>query len=158
MVALVSAPARRAARRALDRRFTDVRSLARHAAVPRGGWTRAVREALGMSQADLGRRMGVNASTVMSLERGEREGRVQLDTLRRAADALDCDLVYALVPRRPLESAVQDRARRKAFVALAPVTHSMLLEDQQVLPDAMQAQLDEQTVRLVDRPGLWRDV
>lgn len=111
-----------------------------------------------MSQADLGRRMGVNASTVMSLEWGEREGRVQLDTLRRAADALDCDLVYALVPRRSLESAVQDRARRKASVALAPVTHSMLLEDQQVMPDAMQAQLDEQTVRLVDRPGLWRDV
>ena len=157
MAGAMTGSARQAARRALDRRFEALRPLAQQATVPRGGWTRALREALGMSLADLGDRMGVSATSVLSLERGEREGSVQLGTLRRAAEALDCDLVYALVPRRPLETVVRDRARRKAVVALAPVAHSMLLEQQDVLPVAAEAQLDEYAARLLKRPGLWRD-
>ena len=136
-----SAHARRAARRALDRRLDGLQSFARQAAVPSGGWAKAVREALGMSMADLGNRLGTSESSVLSLERGEREERVQLATLRRAADALGCDLVYALVPRRPLESVVQQRARHKAAVAMAPVEHSMMLEDQRLLPAAAHEQL-----------------
>lgn len=152
-----SAQSRRAARRALDRRFEELGGLAPHAAVPRGGWVQAVREALGMSAADLARRMGTAQTTVLRLEAAEREARVQLDTLRRAADALDCDLVYALVPRQSLEAAVTNRARLKAGSLVSRVGHSMLLEDQQVLPAAARAQLDEQAAMLVDRPGLWGD-
>src|SRR5215217_7999866 len=88
------------ARSALDRRLADWRRLPAREARPHGGWVRAIRDALGMSAADLAERMGVTQSTVARLESSERDGRIQLDTLQRAADALDCDLVYALVPRR----------------------------------------------------------
>jgi enoyl-CoA hydratase/carnithine racemase len=53
-----------------------------------------------------------------------------LDALRPAAAALECNLVHALVPRRPLEQVVQERARHKASAALTTVEHSMRLEDQ----------------------------
>lgn len=152
-----TAPDRRAARRALDRRFEKLRGFQAEATTPRAGWSRAIREALGMSLADLAARMDISATSVASLERGEREGRVQLDTLQRAADALGCDLVYALVPRRPLEAVVRDRAVAKATVGVGTVAHSMLLEDQAVAPDAARAHVEEQADRLVDRPGLWLD-
>lgn len=152
-----NAAARRTARQALDRRFHVLRGFVPQAAVPRGGWLKAVRESLGMSAADLAARTGTAQTSILRLEASEREGRVQLDTLRRAADALECDLVYAVVPRRPLETMVTDRARLKAGSLLSRVGHSMLLEDQQVLPAAAREQLAEQAARLLDRPGLWSD-
>lgn len=152
-----SAAARRAARRALDRRMALLRPALVEAGPPRGGWVQAVREALGMSLVDLASRMGTSDTTVLRLELAEREDRVQLDTLRRAADALGCDLVYALVPRRPLEEAVAAQAQLKARALLARVGHSMLLEDQQVPADVAREQFTERAALMVDQPGLWSD-
>jgi predicted DNA-binding mobile mystery protein A len=85
----------------LDAHFDEwqhLRALSR----PERGWVRAVREALGMSAAALADRLNITGGAVTRLEQSEAADRVQLDTLRRAADALGCDLVYLLVPRRPL--------------------------------------------------------
>jgi predicted DNA-binding mobile mystery protein A len=110
-----------------------------------------------MSAADLAARMGVAETAVLSLERNERAGKAQLDTLRRAADALECDLVFALVPRAPLEEMVDRRARALAAEQLRQVDHSMRLEAQGVAPDVAGEQLLTQAALLRDRPGLWRD-
>jgi predicted DNA-binding mobile mystery protein A len=110
-----------------------------------------------MSAADLGQRMGAAETSVLSLEHNEVTRRVRLDTLERAADALNCELVYALVPRRPLEQMVDERARSVAGELLGSVGHSMALEGQQVSPSVTQDQLLEQALRLRDEPGLWRD-
>jgi len=157
MPRLPDSAARRLARRTLDRRLALVHAAVPHAVPPRTGWVRAIRESLGMSSSELGRRMGTVASSVQRLEIAERDGRVGLDTIRRAADALDCDLVYALVPRRTLEDMVTDQARLKAAARLASVGHSMLLEDQQVPADTAHDQLEEQTALVADEPGLWGD-
>jgi len=151
------ASARRRSRRALDRRLPDLRDLAGKATPPRGGWVRAIREALGMSAADLAKRMGAAETSVLSLEHNEVTRRARLDTLERAADALECDLVYALVPRRTLEQMVDARARAVAGELLGSVGHTMALEGQQVSPSATQDQLREQALRIRDEPGLWRD-
>jgi len=151
------ASARRRSRHALDRRLLDLRDLAGKAMPPRDGWVRAIREALGMSAADLGGRMGASETSVLSLEHNEVARRVRLDTLERAADALDCDLVYALVPRHPLGQMVDDRARAVAGKLMGSVSHSMALEGQQVCPSVTQDQKLELAVRLRDEPGLWRD-
>jgi predicted DNA-binding mobile mystery protein A len=63
------------------------------------GWMRAVRQAIGLPVVELARRMGVAESQVFRLEESEQEGRVRVATLRRAAEAMGCELVYALVPR-----------------------------------------------------------
>lgn len=154
-MARISRDARRQGRRALDRRFPRIRELAGHAAVPKGGWIRAVRQALGMSAADLARRMGVTEASVVSLEVNEQRGRAQLDTLSRAARAMDCELVYAIVPRGTLESAVERRARNLAAHQLGRVSHSMDLEQQRVSDAVLQDQLAELTNQFIDKPGLW---
>jgi transcriptional regulator with XRE-family HTH domain len=58
--------------------------------------------------------MGVTQSTVADLEASEVHGTIRLDTLRRAADALDCDVAYFLIPRTSLDEMVVSQARRKA--------------------------------------------
>ena len=87
-------------RRLLDGHFDEWQQL-RGFPRPPHGWARAIREALGMSAAALAARMGTTAGAVTRLEQSEAGDRIRLDTLHRAADALECDLVYLLVPRRP---------------------------------------------------------
>lgn len=144
------------ARRAFDRRLEAWRVLGGAAARPSGGWVRALREALGMTASQLGERMGISESAVVRLEHSERDYRSGLETLRRAATALDAELVYALVPRRPLEEMVRERAREVAQEELSDVEHSMLLEAQQLGDIDRDEQFEEYVAELLRRPGLWR--
>ena len=98
-------------RKTLDRRFAWLRKAS---ARPPRGWIRAIRDALGMTAAQLGERMHVSQPTVTELEKAEVESRITLGSLERAAEAMGCTLVYALVPRRPLEEMVEERARQIA--------------------------------------------
>jgi predicted DNA-binding mobile mystery protein A len=91
---------------------------------------RAIRESLGMTAAQLARRMGVRQSTVTEFEMSEVKGSIRLGTLRRAAEAMNCTLVYAIVPKQPLEKIVQDRAYQVAAELVKPTEHTMRLEDQ----------------------------
>ncbi|MGO8728011.1 MAG: mobile mystery protein A [Streptosporangiaceae bacterium] len=136
----------------LDRHFDEWQRLRGLARPPRG-WIRAVREALGMSAAALAVRLGITAGAVTRLEQSEAADRVQLDTLRRAADALGCDLVYLLVPRRPLNAVVRDRARELAHRQIAAVEQTMRLEDQET--GTVQEMEDRLTEQLLERGGLW---
>src|SRR5487761_713376 len=122
------------ARQQLDERFAALPPAERLAA-PTRGWIKAIREALGMSSEQLAKRLGVKQPTVAAIERSETRGTIELATLRRAAEALDCTLVYALVPNRKLATTVKDRARKVAAGRLKAVEHSMLLENQ-ALPAA----------------------
>ena len=117
------------ARQALDDRLEALRALP---PPPPRGWLRALREALGMSTADLGRRLGLTRQGVSYLERSEADGSISLDGLRRAAEALNCRLVYALVPEQSLEEIVDRRAHQVAERELGRVRHTMALEDQAV--------------------------
>ncbi len=110
-----------------------------------------------MSANEMAQRMGVIPQNVFQLEKSEVNDRIQLRTLRQAADALNCDLVYVLLPRTPLEDAVRAQARRKAEVILDPVAHHSRLEDQSLSSRELQVQLDELADNLVDRRGLWRE-
>ncbi len=136
----------------LDAHFDDWQQL-RGIPRPAHGWVRAVREALGMSAAVLAARMGTTAGAVIRLEQSEAADRIRVDTLRRAADALGCDLVYLVVPRRRLTTVVRDRARELARWQVAAVEQTMRLEDQAT---GQQSALEDQlTEQLLERGGLW---
>lgn len=122
------------ARRQLDVRFQAMRPVARFSK-PASGWIRAIRQSLGMTAAQLAARMGVSQPRIVALEHSEAEGAVNLKTLQRAAQALNCTLVYALVPREPLEQMVHQRALEVAADRLASVQQTMRLEDQEVSDD-----------------------
>jgi len=145
------------ARRALDRRLPDLTNAKAAAARPAGGWLRAVREALGMTTADAAQRLGVTPSSITRFEQSEVAGRIQLDTLERAADSLGCDVVYLLVPRRPLEAVVDERARDLARRELRAVGHTMDLELQGLPAVEIREREQELVTELKERPGLWRE-
>src|ERR1022692_2826531 len=126
----------------LDERFRKLRPAARFTP-PVRGWSKAIRLALGMSTAQLAKRLRVKQPSVVALEQSEAKGTMELATLRRVANALDCTLVYALVPNKPLEAMVRDRARAFAGRRLEPVEHSMLLEDQKVTAKGADERLNE---------------
>ena len=144
-------------RRSIDRRVAPLHENPEAVARPAGGWVRAIRSALGMSTPDLARRLGVTPVAVRKLEVSERNGVVRLDTLARAADAMGCDLVYALVPRTSLEEFVAVRARERADAELRQVDTTMALEAQrtsQAERAHLRAQLADELAR---SRGLWRD-
>src|SRR5882724_4913718 len=126
----------------LDKRIKHFGEVRRYAP-PVRGWIKAVREALGMTTAQLAKRLNVKQPTVVRLQQSEAKGTIELATLRRVAAALDCTLVYALVPNRPLEKMVRDQARLFARRRRAPVEHSMLLEGQKVRAKDSKQGIDE---------------
>jgi predicted DNA-binding mobile mystery protein A len=115
----------------LDQRFKSIRALAREPR-PSKGWIRAIRDALGMTSAQLGRRIGVSQPRIIELEKAESSGAVTLNSLQRAAEALGCRLVYALIPEKSLEETVFERARELANQQLTALQQTMRLEDQSV--------------------------
>jgi predicted DNA-binding mobile mystery protein A len=124
---------------------------------PPRGWIRAIREALGMSGAQLAARLGVTPPRVTVLERDEVAGAVSLKTLRQAAEALDCVLVYALVPRSSFEQTLRTQAGLVARERMARSSHSMLLENQRLSPEEEERMRDELIEELVrtSPKNLW---
>jgi predicted DNA-binding mobile mystery protein A len=150
------AQGRASARKYIDKRlnpFMNADAFAR----PPPGWIKAIREALGMTTAQLAKRLGIAQPSAVGLEKAEASKAITLETLERAARALDCTLVYALVPRKPLETIVQERASEKARTRLRTISHSMTLEDQRVREEDEHEQLGGLVKKLLEGPGsaLW---
>lgn len=99
--------------------------------------------------------MGVGQSTIVDIERSEARNTVKLETLQRSADALDCEVVYFLVPRTSLDQTVQAQARRKAVAHRNRIAHHGRLEDQELADDVAAGQLDRFANDLIDKRGLW---
>lgn len=125
----------------------------KNAAVPPGGWLRAIRESLGRSLKTQAEIAGVSSGTLTKSERSEAEDRISLAQLRKLAAALDCELVYALVPKKPLHEVIQDRAEFMAKQEILGVAHSMSLEDQRPSDAFIERQIDERRRELLD--GSW---
>lgn len=125
----------------------------KNAAVPPGGWLRAIRESLGRSLKTQAEIAGVSSGTLTKSERSEAEDRISLAQLRKLAAALDCELVYGLVPKKPLHEVIQDRAEFMAKQEILGVAHSMSLEDQRPSDAFIERQIDERRRELLD--GSW---
>ncbi|CDN95495.1 mobile mystery protein A [Agrobacterium tumefaciens] len=147
---------RRRARLRLDERLVELRPTDRSKAPPKG-WVRALRDALGMTGAQLGARMGIRPQTVETIEKSEAAGTIQLNTLRRAAEALDCTLVYALVPNTSLEAMVNARARKIAMRELQRVAHTMRLEAQGTDNTDLEARIQTYIRDRLSERDLWNE-
>lgn len=148
---------RQLARIRLDKRFSMLRdTCCENVQMPRGGWIRAIREALGMPRHALGRRMGLGEKRVAQLEQGEAQGRLSMSSMARAAEALDCELVVALIPRRPLEETISDRRRELAMAWFnSRVRHTMSLEGQSVSIEDLSADVLSEIQRQFPDERLW---
>jgi predicted DNA-binding mobile mystery protein A len=140
----------------LDKTLRPWRSLPRSR--PSGGWLRAVRQALGMTTRQLAKSVGVTQAAVADAERTEAKGDITFATLQRYAAALDCEVVYALVPKRPLREVVHERADRIAHDQVARVSHSMTLENQSTSHEYLKRQIAQLRRKLLEgkRSRLWQ--
>ncbi len=143
-------------RHQLDEKLKNWRTISR-VPRPRLGWLKAVRESLGMTTRQLATFLGTDNAAVIRLEKRETEGKVTLETLNRAAQAMGCRLIYAIVPDETLETIVDDKARDAARAILRSVSHTMKLEQQEVGDQATQRQLLELARELKAKldPSLW---
>lgn len=128
------------------RPFADAQDLQR----PQKGWIRAVRQATGLSMRELSKRLGQAPSRTSALEKSEAEYRITLGSLRNAADALGCQLVYALVPKSgSIQDLAEKQARAKAAENVRAVEHSMALEDQ--AGGGVDEKIEDETKRILKR-------
>ena len=133
----------------LDRKLSEARSLPPR---PSGGWIASVREALGLTLAEVGQHLRAPRQTVQKFERAEATDRITLGTLRRVADAMGCDLVYALVPKSgSFAELAEHPTRERASRDVKSVLHTMALEDQkpenanQLIEDEVQRRLNDKS-------------
>lgn len=145
--------------RQIDARLDAIRAAMNAQAQPRGGWLRTIRNALGMTADQVAKRLDVTPANVTSLEASEAKETISLKRLREVADVLESDLVYVLVPRRPLAQMREERARLVAARILGRVNHMMSLEDQAVTAPELDRQQDELAEDLLESWSreLWDD-
>jgi predicted DNA-binding mobile mystery protein A len=143
------------ARKNIEKRLSPLRNMVTQR--PQRGWIRAIREALGMTTEQLAKRIGVSQPRVIALEKAETEDVVMLKTLREAAAAMECELVYMLVPRRPLDEVVRARAEQRADDELARLHHTMQLENQALTKADLKTERARMVESLIDGPArrLW---
>jgi predicted DNA-binding mobile mystery protein A len=147
---------RSAGRQRLDRRLEGLGTQI--GPRPPRGWVREIRLALVMSGWELGTRLGVSASRVAQIEVAEVEGTLRLGSLRRIAEAMNCQLLYAFVPNEPLDVMVRRQAERRALVRLlAQIPDPDPRWDRPPESRIPQGQLNELADQLAERYGLWGD-
>lgn len=128
--------------------------------LPKEGWIKTVRMALGMSGAQLASRLGSNRSITSYLERSELDGGITLRKMQNVAEAMGCRFVYAIVPETSIEDLIEKQARKKADKLASEASTHMMLEDQ-TLDDT---QLEKEKERLKDQlirelgKNLWSDL
>jgi predicted DNA-binding mobile mystery protein A len=133
----------------MERRVARWRTLAKQQP-PNSGWIRAIRKTLGMTTTQLGRRMNVSQQAVANLEQREISGNATIGSLEKAARAMGCELVYAIVPSERLAEILRKQAVKRAGEQANTIAHTMHLEAQDV-PAERQKRL-----RAEAASDLWR--
>lgn len=124
------------------------------------GWLRHMRSALGMTTRILASRMNISQSTLVALESREEIGNVTISNLKKAAEAMDCELIYAMIPKAPsinLDDILEKRGKIAARKLVESVNHSMALENQKVSKREIEAQIEELSREMIKDfdPRLW---
>jgi predicted DNA-binding mobile mystery protein A len=113
---------------------------------PQRGWLRAIREALGISQQEVATAAKVRRESLIGFEKAEAGDRITLRNLRRVADAMGCELVYAIVPKSgSIEELAEQRTRSQATHRVLSVERTMALENQ--APGGVKELIDKETKR-----------
>ena len=110
-----------------------------------------------MTRVQLAKRMGITPQSLAELERSEEASKIGVQSLERAAEALDCRLVYALVPNDSLQERVERRAQDIAAREIGAISHSMDLEDQKVEEGDDARRIRDFIAMTIRERDLWND-
>ena len=118
--------------RALDKKTSDLKS-AKNIVLQSSGWIKTVREAIGMTVSQLAARLGVTQPRITKME--SNEDNLKLSTMKKAAEAMNCEFVYYFKPRTTFQNLVDEQAQKKAVEVLKTVNENMALENQEIAED-----------------------
>jgi predicted DNA-binding mobile mystery protein A len=145
---------------ALEQRQLDatLRQAAKIASIetPKHGWIKSIRQAIGMTAAQLGVRLRTSPQSVLALEKREMAGTITLATLEKAAQALDCRVQVLFIPNHGIEETVYQRAMDRARDERNQIVHTMGLEGQSSgVREALDLEKIAESWRTKRRTRLW---
>ena len=116
-----------------------------------------IREALGMTQKQLAKKLKVKQPLIARMEKNISS--CSLDTITRIANGLECELMGMIVSKEPLEDIIRKRAERAAKKLLDRTFASMAMEKQMPTADAYKYQFRRYVENFISHPGpeLWED-
>lgn len=119
----------------LDKKFARV-NIIRKLLCPQQGWIATIRTTLEMSRAQLAKRLMLTRDAVQKMEQSETAHTITLATLEKAADAMDCDVHYVLLPKeKTLSNFITQRAKKIATIVVRNSAKHMLLEKQSAVTE-----------------------
>jgi predicted DNA-binding mobile mystery protein A len=128
--------------------------------MPPSGWLKAIRRSLGLTIRQLAERVGVGHGSIAQLEKREPKKKVTLESLENAARAMDCKVVYAIVPiesGNTLDDIIKSKAQKAAGLILKDVAHTMRLEKQGTSEKQIQKEIERVAIELIESndPRIW---
>lgn len=129
--------------------------------LPPEGWLRTMRKALGMSGAQLARKMGVSRALISQAESNEVSGNITMKTMQTMAQAMGCRFVYAVLPPKgkETEDVIFSQAMKKAKAIAERTDEHMALEGQSLFRATLENQIERLAHRLAVEmaPDFWKD-
>ena len=138
--------------------FGSLSMLPNHG-LPKEGWLRTVRTALGMSGTQLAKKLGVTKARISKAEQDEPHGSVTLKTMQSMAQAMDCRFVYAIVPKQNVEDVIKERAIEKARAQVKAASTHMALEAQSLSKEQLEFEIERIAAQIIDKmpSDFWND-
>lgn len=123
------------------------------------GWIKLIRQALGMSGAQLARKMGVSRALVSNTEKAEIEGRVTIKKMQEFSEAMECEFVYCIIPRDKFQTIQKGRATEKAQLIVDRTNKHMGLEGQALTNARTKFELERLADQILKEglSDLWND-
>ena len=118
------------------------------------GWIKYTRTVLEMTLKELAKLTGQSLPNVAQAEKRESEGKITIDTLSKLADAMECDFVYAFIPREDIPDLLQRKALEKAKRMILQAETHMSLEDQSVNED-IKLRIEMLAEKLLEKRKVW---
>jgi predicted DNA-binding mobile mystery protein A len=132
----------------LDQKLAKLKPLS-ESIVPTEGWINTIRNAMKMSLRQLSKKIGMTPQSLRDIEQREKQKTVSLKTLQDVANALDMQLVYALIPKNEsIEQIIEKRASQVAQQIVLRTANTMRLEDQENSKNRLEKALDDKTNEL----------
>ncbi len=140
-------------------KIVDAGMLIKQLRQPSEGWIKTVRMALGMSGAQLSRRLDSTRTIASYLERSELEGKITLNKMQQTAEAMGCRFVYAIVPETSIKEIVEQQAKQKAETIIAEATTHMMLEAQALDKKQQQNEMERLKQQMLNELNrdFWND-
>ncbi|MEI6583605.1 MAG: mobile mystery protein A [Chitinophagia bacterium] len=129
-----------------------------HVIVPPIGWIKAIRNGIGMSMEQLGKKLSITKQGVMDIEKREKEGAITIKSMKEIAKAMDMRFVYGFVPNAgSLEQMIETRALQIATKIVERTSTTMKLEDQANSKERVEKAIKERASEIINKTPkiLW---